>query len=156
MTDLALRLSDSARADLEVVAGDLVLDPTPIPTALVSLFTDRRAELDDEIPSGTSRRGWWGDFGARWGSRLWLLERAKATPQAAADAETFAREGLEWLVTEGIAERVEVSAVLQGDRIDLTVRIHRGAAAEWAGLWAQIDTAPELTTDRLRVRILTR
>ena len=50
-----------------------------------SLFTWARARDGDELPTPESpRMGFWGDTyspvtGDRWGSRLWLLSRAKLT-----------------------------------------------------------------------------
>ncbi len=81
---------------------------------LISLFTWRRAQPDDELP-GSDRMGWWGDSFAtvdndRIGSRLWLLARAKLTAQTVTRAEEYAREALSWLVEDGVASRVEVSA----------------------------------------------
>ncbi len=91
---------------------------------LLSLFTDRRAAPDDELPEGAAgdRRGWWGDAlpaagpdGApaerdRIGSRLWLLARAKQTRETLNRAVTYARESLQWLVDDGHAAAVDVSA----------------------------------------------
>ena len=52
---------------------------------LISLFTDRIADINDELPDATNntrndRRGWWGDTGQAYpiGSRLYLLDRRKA------------------------------------------------------------------------------
>jgi len=48
--------------------------------------------------------------GDRFGSRLWLLGRAKNTPQTLTDAETYAREALQWLIDDAVVERFDVSA----------------------------------------------
>lgn len=78
----------------------------------MSLGTDRRAENDDVLPSGSDKRGWWGDSfrQRRIGSRLWLLEREKITPDTLLRAEEYAAEALAWLTEEKIASAVRVRA----------------------------------------------
>lgn len=85
---------------------------------VISLFTWRRANPDDELP-GDLRMGWWGDSfpsvpNDRIGSRLWLLSRAKLTAETVIRAREYAEEALRWLVEDGIAARVEVEAERQG------------------------------------------
>lgn len=81
-------------------------------TAVVlSLFTDR---LDAAAPAG-ARRGWWGDAvaevpGDLLGSRLWTLAREKQTPQVLGLAVAYTQEALAWLVDDGVARSVGVSA----------------------------------------------
>lgn len=117
MSDLALDL------DLGTLAADLVFDGFGLVTddslrtaVIISLFTDRRAADDDRLPdAGTDRRGWWADTfapieGDLIGSRLWLLSREKQLREAVARAEEYAREALEWLIEDGIAASVIVTA----------------------------------------------
>lgn len=85
---------------------------------VISLFTWRRANPDDELP-GDLRQGWWGDSfpsvpNDRIGSRLWLLSRAKLTTETVIRAREYAEEALRWLVDDGIAAQVEVEAERQG------------------------------------------
>lgn len=85
---------------------------------MVSLFTWRRANPDDDLP-GDLRMGWWGDAFApiandRIGSRLWLLSRAKLLPETAARAKEYAEEALQWLIDDGVAARVDVRTERQG------------------------------------------
>lgn len=100
---------------------------------ILSLFTDRRASADDRLPlNETNRRGWVGDDfmatgpgSARddWGTRLWLCYLGKATGDVPAFAEFTCREGLQWLVRDGIASRIAVTAQWVGERADrLAVR----------------------------------
>ncbi len=49
-------------------------------------------------------------FAPDFGSRLYLLARAKNTPQTAALAEEYCREALAWLVETGRAAAVEVTS----------------------------------------------
>ena len=103
------------RADLVLAAdGDLELDETPVTAMLVSLGSDRRAEPDDELPTGIdalnaptsfiARRGWVGDAldaqGRRSGSRLWLLDRAKQTEPTRRFCQFWAEEALAWVEIE--------------------------------------------------------
>jgi phage gp46-like protein len=83
---------------------------------LLSLFSDRRAAESDVLPDmGDDRRGWWGDAlpvvaGDELGSKLWLLQRAKQTPDVLGREEQYAREALAWLTQDQVASSVEVTA----------------------------------------------
>lgn len=83
---------------------------------LIALFTWRRAEPHDDIPSGSDPRGWWGDDvdtqGAeiQLGSRLWLLNRSVLNSDTARRAEMYANEALEPLVTQGAVASFTTSA----------------------------------------------
>lgn len=100
-------------------------------SVLISLFTWRRANDDDDVPSA-DRRGWWADAfapeqGDKIGSRLWLLGRAALSDQTPAQAELYAREALQWLVDDGVALGLQVSARRVGvDRLDMAMTITRG------------------------------
>ena len=91
-----------------------------------SLFSWRRANDDDELP-GTSRFGWWGDTFAvsdQFGSRLWLLSRAKLTEETPKKAKEYAEEALSWLVEDGVAAAVNVSVDRATvDRLDMSIEI---------------------------------
>ena len=117
MSDLALRWNnDTGSADLVVAAGDLVVDDGLQTAIIISLFTDRRAADDDVLPQpGGDRRGWWGDTYAQIpgdliGSRLWLLEREKDLPAVLARAQEYAQEALQWLLDDGVASSIVVTA----------------------------------------------
>jgi phage gp46-like protein len=117
MSDLALRWDpNEGSADLVVDANDLLREEGLETAVLISLFTDRRADAADQLPSGdTDRRGWWADAvpvveGDQIGSRLWLLARERDSGRVRARAEEYAREALQWLVDDLVAERVEVTA----------------------------------------------
>ncbi len=89
--------------------GRIAIDRTPTTPLLIALCSDRRAAADDVVPemqtapSGTaaplfSRRGWVGDIllepGQRFGSRAWLLSRARATEATRVAAEGYAEEAI--------------------------------------------------------------
>lgn len=111
----------------------LELEDTLQTAVVLSLFTDRRAGRDDVLPwNQTDRRGWVGDefvgtgFDAgsdEWGSALWLLYIGKASGDVLPRAQLAATEALAWMVRDGIASRVDVTALWTGARGDrLAVR----------------------------------
>lgn len=131
MTDVAIKFKD-LRFDVNYILGDLEADEGLETAVTISLFTDRRVFLE-ELPAGqTERKGWWGDAleptgTESLGSRLWLLSRSKVSEDTRNLAEEYAKEALQWLLNEGVAESVSVSATLvnKNERIDLSISIHR-------------------------------
>lgn len=117
LTDIALAWAPlDACADMAINATgtDLLADDGLYTAVVLSLFSDRLAQEDDVIPDGTAnRRGWCGDDPAagadRTGSRLWLLSRCIATVATQAAAEEYVREALQWLLDDGIAQRIDVT-----------------------------------------------
>lgn len=104
------------RFDVGLAGPDLATDEGLETAVLVSLFTDRRAEPDDQLPDGSDDlRGWWGDTFAtqpndQIGSRLWMLCREKQTAAVVERARGYAQEALAWLVADGAAKSVTVEA----------------------------------------------
>lgn len=86
---------------------------------LLSLFTWRRAEPYDTLPSGTDPQGWWGDnvdleeSETKLGSRLHLLIRATLNPETARRAEDYAYEALQPLVDQGAVARFVCTATIE-------------------------------------------
>jgi phage gp46-like protein len=107
------------------VVGDWVLADGDIQTGqdletacLVSLFTDKLATPDFVPTDGTTdRRGWWADIynDLPLGSNLWQLERAKKTRDTLGLARRYAADALQWLVTDGVAQRVDVDTQWLGN-----------------------------------------
>ncbi len=112
-----------------VSTGMVQADPL-VRAVVISLFSWRRANQDDDLPSG-DRFGWWGDTFAtelndRIGSRLWLLSRAKLTNETLTRAEGYVREALQWMIDDGVAARVDVEVEREGiDRMEIGVTIYR-------------------------------
>lgn len=129
--------ADEGVAVLDFADNDIVTDEGLTTPVIVSLFSDRQAREDDTLPdpNSTDRRGWWGDQTSEKdndfiGSRLWLLGRAKTTQEITENAELFATEALQWMIDEGVAvdikvtaERVEPSP--ENNRLDLLVQIFK-------------------------------
>ena len=117
--------------DLKVEGNDLVQDDGLRTAVAISLFSDARATVE-ELPAGErDRKGWWGDMiaeidGDRVGSKLWLLRREKHTEETRKRAEEYAKEALTWLVTDKVAQSVDISAewASRGFLV-LNVSIHR-------------------------------
>ncbi|CAB3783324.1 hypothetical protein LMG28688_01624 [Paraburkholderia caffeinitolerans] len=109
--------------DVENARGDWGLLPNDIATGddletalLFSVFSDREAAADDQIPDGTTdRRGWWGDDGVNdgsglTGSRLWLLSRRKSpTDETLRDAYDYLVESIQWLIDTSVVARFDVT-----------------------------------------------
>lgn len=102
--------------DLNLVNGSLDEDHSLETAVILSLFTDRRADADDILPEGGGdRRGVWSDTfatidGDLQGSKLWLLSREKQLPDVANRARQYAEEALVWLIEDGIAAEINVTA----------------------------------------------
>lgn len=118
-------------ADLVVEDNDLATDGGLETAVLISLFTDRRADDGDVLPSGeTDRRGWWGDVfpsvdGDQIGSRLWLLSRATAAEFVAQSPEII-REALQWMLDDLVSDAIDVTAeLLDVNTAALAISIHR-------------------------------
>lgn len=117
LADLAITWSNTlGSGDLSMIDSDLASDLELATAAVISLFTDRRAENDDVPPSGDARdrRGWWADQfadvdGDRVGSRLWLLARAKRTNETVLRAQEYAREALAWMLEDRVVSGVDVA-----------------------------------------------
>lgn len=131
MSDLAL-IWDGSACDLAIDGNDLMLDDGLRTALIVSLFSDRRARDDDELPGGDGdRRGWWADAwsqidGDRIGSRLWLLGREKELLETLRRAREYAEEALVWLIADGIAKRIEVvPSVPRRGVLALAITLHR-------------------------------
>jgi len=117
-------------------SGDVESETGFVSAVIISLFTDRRAKIDDELPdpNNKDRRGWWGDLaspdveGDQIGSKLWLLERSKTTPDVLYKAKKYAEECLQWMIEDGHASKVEVETERQStpgnDRLAIEIKIH--------------------------------
>lgn len=124
-----------------------VIDDLPR-SVIISLFTWRRANPDDDLP-GTNKYGWWGDTypqitGDRIGSRLWLLSRAKLTDETILKAQEYAEEALQWLVDDGVAAAVQVQVERQSlDTLALGIIITRGDKSllniRFANVWDYLN-----------------
>jgi phage gp46-like protein len=109
VSDLAFDFTQLEKTDFSTTDG------IEIAIAL-SLFTDRRHENEG---------GWWGHTFGVFGSRLWLLRRAKLRPEVEDEAKRYAEEALGWLLDAGLVR-------------ELAVRVERRPA----GLAIAVDYTP--------------
>lgn len=114
MSDLSLVFKNGL-IDLDFENGSSLVDDGLRTAVIISLFSDRRADVTDILPDGEDRRGWWGDAypsvaGDRIGSRLWLNDRAKQMASVLRKDETYVKEALAWMIEDGVAAGVAVKA----------------------------------------------
>lgn len=97
MKDYGINISTR---DYEIKAGELVIT----------------GDLTNNIYLSLSvRKGVW-PFNPSFGSRLHLLQRAKATAHTAADAKDYCIEALKWLLDAGRADSLTVETELDKDK----------------------------------------
>lgn len=107
---------------------------------VISLFTDRRADDDDDTAEG-DKRGWWGDSfadipGDFAGSRLWLLRRRTVNAEVLRLAERYGEEALSWMLRDGVAQSVTCRASILGPGVVLLdVQIVRPQGDTWSRAW---------------------
>lgn len=104
--------------------GDADLAPGPDPLgfeseAIAALLSDARV-APSELPEGVPNRGWWAGV---FGSRLWLLEQAVLSEEAARQAEAAAVEALSFLLAQRRVRAIAATAEVREGWFDVTVRI---------------------------------
>lgn len=144
MSDLKLEIKDDGEIDLAVSETDIETDAGLQSAIMISLFTDKRASVD-ELPAGeTDQRGYWGDAleedGSSLGSKLWLLDRSKITNKELDRAKAYCEEALKWLIDEKIASSVTVTVERRGDKRFIVVEVARknGTDAKFSYVWNNV------------------
>jgi phage gp46-like protein len=98
--DVRITLDDSGEGAITFRAGQPDMDAGLETAALISMFTES---------------GWWGnEAGEEIGATLDEICRAPLTDDTRNAAEEAVRKCLAWMVSEGVAESVEVSASIVG------------------------------------------
>lgn len=120
MSDIALTWNQQkGSADFGISANDFVGEDGLRSSVIVSLFCNAPAQAGDELPDGAIAKGgeggWWADAvptvpNDAFGSRLWLLRRAKRVASTLTRAQAYAFESLQWLVTDKVAAALGVTA----------------------------------------------
>lgn len=111
--------------------GDLKGDTGLETAVIISLFSDKRVTPSEVPPGLTSQRGWWGDLvpeieGDQIGSKLWTFSRSKVTLETVAQMETEVKNALNWMLTDGVAESIDVvGSIDEFKRIILAISIKR-------------------------------
>lgn len=143
-------------ADIKIALGDLVPDAGLYTAVLISLFTDKRAPADAELPDpAQGRRGWWPDTETqKIGSHLWLLNREKTLEEVAARAKEYTEAALKWLTDEGIAARVLVETlIVRPFGLQIRIEIRRGAARKYDYLWKGVAESEQLQAGETTVQL---
>ncbi|HDL6876175.1 TPA: phage GP46 family protein [Yersinia enterocolitica] len=115
-------------------------------TVIISLFTWRRADPDDD---SEQPMGWWGDSyptiqNDRIGSRLYLLQRTTLTHNTVELARGYLEQALAWLKDDGIVSRIAINVQRRGTEI-LTAEITlyrndgRSQLITFDDLWSAIN-----------------
>lgn len=134
----------------ELSLGMMPTEPL-VRAVVVSLFTWRRANPDDELPA-SDLMGWWGDSyaeiaGDKIGSRLWLLSRSTLTQDTLRRAQEYATEALQWLLDDQVATSVTVTSSRLGvHSLSLTVVVTRAESGQvlnlrFADVWSYLKNA---------------
>lgn len=144
--------NDLKEGDVILGNGDLERDEGLESAVLISLYTDRRAE-DSDPYDNKDKRGWWADQiaeieGDLIGSRLYLLERAKATQQNALLMKVYVFEALEWMIDDKVVAKIEVDTFMFGDssnkRLGFIVKIYKSngnvVEMKFDSLWEHTHT----------------
>ena len=129
MADLSLSFDDATqRADLVIANNDLATGEDLRTAVILSLFTDRGTAWQDSLE------------GVPLGSRLFLLRRAKRTPQTLLQARDTCQEALAWLVSDGVAQGVAVQTGWDGTilRIGITIAQAAGPGAQFSFMWETV------------------
>ena len=115
MTTAIIWNNETGRGDIEITSAGLRQDDGLEAMVLQILFTDVRADESDVLPDGTNdRRGWPGDTFADepWGSKLWLLDRAKLTTDVRNKAVTYAQTALDAHLKPDYASNIVVTGTI--------------------------------------------
>jgi phage gp46-like protein len=139
--------AENSQGDWAVVGGALQSGDDLATAAYISVFTDRLANADDVLPDNSGdRRGWWGDLDQDkpMGSRMWLLARSKLTNSVALKAKTYLVEAFQWMIDDGVAASVNVTATIQKPNSLYTqVQINQtdGTTRSFGYRWAWLQLA---------------
>lgn len=112
--DIALYFAQGQTvADIYIDAPGVLTGKDLESALVISIFTDRRANDDDNLELSSSRRGWWGDTynpirNDKIGSRLWLLRQSKMTQETLTRAREYVLEATRWLLDDNVASRIDV------------------------------------------------
>jgi phage gp46-like protein len=127
ISDIKLRRRENDSVyDINFVNGDFERMQGLDTAILMSLTCERRAN-SSEVSLPQYRRGWVGneingfvDF--EYGSKIWILEQARATQETLNNAITYEQNALQWLIDDEFADAVIVEAEYN-DLIELILDI---------------------------------
>jgi phage gp46-like protein len=142
--DVKLQKNDDGIYDIPLNSDGTDLDTIDgLETAItVSLFTFARANPGNVLDA-FKRRGWVGNLlslseGYELGSELWVLEQARIDTGTMNKIKNFVQRALNWMITDGIADRIEVSAFQLGERgarVDIILRKNATEVGRYSTVW---------------------
>lgn len=143
MTDVGLLLTPDNRFDIGIANGDLIPDDGLQTAIAISIFTDERVTDAELVFPQKDKKGWWGDMfpeveGDQIGSKLWLVGRAKITTETQRLAEDYCKDGLQWLIDDGVASKVTVTAAYGVNRsllINIGITKPDGNTSRFQVIW---------------------
>ncbi len=139
-TDLAFEQDEDGIFDLVIEDGDFKLTEGFETALLVSLFSDRRAYLD-EVPDPEKRRGWVGDLvsettGDKIGSGLWFYEQSRLSVDDENGVRDEAEKSLDWAITDNwitLAQaQTEKTASKRSLKLNITLTMLDGGVSSYA------------------------
>ena len=144
--DVLIRPDQFGEYDLEFEDADFSSAEGFETAIAVSLFTDARAPASS-VPDPLKRRGWIGnvlepDLTFELGGLLWLFEQSRLTPEILNRVRLAARGSLQWLIDDGAAREVEVTAVqpdLRGIRVSIRITGLDNDVNQFSVLWRRTD-----------------
>lgn len=125
--------------DAEIGYGDLIVENRDLKrdqglrtAIIISLYSNRRAADEDELPDDNgTKEGWWADklrlSDDNIGSKLWLIGRGKIkADEIIPKAEQFTCECLQWMIDDNVAESIDVEAsIIEPTSIEIDIEIIR-------------------------------
>lgn len=112
--------------DLDFGNGDLKLSNSLKNAVLLSLSCwSKGQDIHDVADLDPKIGGWWGNAleTVEIGSDIWKLFRQKLNDQTANDAKSAAEKALKWMIDDGVAKEISVSALVIGVVLGLLVKI---------------------------------
>lgn len=109
--------------------GDIEMTEGLETAVLMSILCEKRADAD-EITAPEFRRGDWSntlndDTDYEVGSKLWLLDVARAIQESANLGESAIEEGLQWMIDDNIIKSVTVESSISGNELTFTVKVEK-------------------------------
>lgn len=123
MVDILLT-NEKGYYDFKVVRGEIVTTTGFETSLILSLFSDRRADIS-EVPEIELRHGWWGNLILRdilnkplfeMGSKIWLTYQARSDQTTLNFIKNYVEEALIWLIEEQYVKNIAVTVRKETDR----------------------------------------
>lgn len=124
---IQLKFGPDGYADIVLENGGIADDSSLEPYVIVSLFSDRRADITFDIQSfdfTNNLRGWWGDTFRTYtiGSLLWQFDRTTVKVNLLQTARAYVNQALMWMIEQDIVAKIDVTAsMLSSNALGITI-----------------------------------